>query len=175
MTTLFVVIVLALILFNRHIDKKISNLNTLKEEVGSFEKNTESVFLRKEIEDNKEKIDKVTSLFVQKEREIDFLEEIEELGRANSVLVEIKDVKIEDVNKKKKIEKEDGSVEAVDYRAHGVVIVAFVIEGSKQSIISFVEALENIERGVKLNDLRIQEDSELGIWRGMFNINGLSL
>ncbi|MFT5179710.1 MAG: hypothetical protein ACI9GH_000084 [Candidatus Paceibacteria bacterium] len=174
MTVILVLVSTLLVVMSNMIEKKKSNIFSMKETIGNFEDGTSTVFLKRDIENNIENITKIDSVFIDQDREIDFLEEIEEVGRSAGVIVSIQDVSVEDVNRKRKVENEDGTVEAVDYRSHGVVLVSFSIEGEEENAVNFVSLLDGMGRKVSIRDMRLTKNSETSEWKGLFKITGVA-
>lgn len=98
----------------------------------------------------KQEIESLRKFFIQKGDEVKFIEQIEEAGRRSELAFEISDLSVKDASSKS--EKED-------------VVVRVDIEGSWESVVSFLEELQKMEFGVLIEEVNLDAKNP-GFWSG---------
>lgn len=111
--------------------------------------------IRSLVEDNKENVDILRNFFIRRGDEVGFIKAIEEMGRRSAVNFEISSIDV----RTKEIDtiKED-------------VFVKINVEGSWNSIMSFIDRLEKASFGLEVQNVTLDAKSA-GVWGGFIELS----
>ncbi len=145
--SLGIIYLLSFYFVNRNINKIADSYKNSDSESSKIER----VWIIKALlESNKEQIQKIRQFFLSKDGEVDFIKKIEDVAQKSSVKFSIKSINVS--NKNNNVFFED-------------VKVSINFEGNWSQVTTFVNFLENMSIGIKMQSLTLESNSK-DLWRG---------
>lgn len=111
--------------------------------------------IRSLVEDNKENVGILRNFFIRRGDEVGFIKAIEEMGRRSAVNFEISSIDVR--TKETDTIKED-------------VFVKINVEGSWNSIMSFIDRLEKTTFGLEVQNVTLDAKT-VGVWSGFIELS----